>query len=89
MGNLEGVFESLHAAGVLPASFWAWINIPDLAAAGINTLILVIDYGFQFKSHPELRQGSAPITPEGARRLINSRIGSEISNSSYSPFRPR
>jgi YYY domain-containing protein len=31
MGNMEGVLESLHASGVLPASFWTWINIPDLA----------------------------------------------------------
>jgi YYY domain-containing protein len=35
MGNLEGVLESLHASGVLPASFWAWIDIPDLAQAPV------------------------------------------------------
>jgi YYY domain-containing protein len=33
MGNLEGVLESLHASGILPASFWAWIDIPDLAGS--------------------------------------------------------
>jgi YYY domain-containing protein len=36
MGNLEGVLESLHAAGVLPDSFWAWIDIPDLAKATVT-----------------------------------------------------
>jgi len=38
MGNLEGVLESLHASGVLPDSFWRWIDIPELAKAPvINT----------------------------------------------------
>jgi YYY domain-containing protein len=35
MGNLEGVLESLHASGILPASFWAWIDIPGLASAPV------------------------------------------------------
>jgi YYY domain-containing protein len=35
MGNLEGVLESLHASGVLPASIWAWIDIPGLAEAPV------------------------------------------------------
>jgi len=35
MGNLEGVLESLHASGILPASFWAWIDIPGLAEAPV------------------------------------------------------
>jgi len=30
MGNLEGVLESLHARGLLPVSFWTWIDIPGL-----------------------------------------------------------
>ena len=44
-------------------------QLPDLTAMGINTLILEVDYGFQFASHPELRLGRAPITREGARRF--------------------
>ena len=44
-------------------------NIPKLAAMGINVVILEVDYDFDFKSHPELRHGSAPITRAGARRL--------------------
>jgi len=35
MGNLEGVLESLHARGVLANSFWAWIDIPDLAQSRV------------------------------------------------------
>jgi YYY domain-containing protein len=35
MGNLEGVLESLHASGVLPESFWNWIDIPGLAQAQV------------------------------------------------------
>jgi YYY domain-containing protein len=35
MSNLEGVLESLHASGVLPASFWAWIDIPGLAGSQV------------------------------------------------------
>jgi YYY domain-containing protein len=35
MGNLEGVLESLHASGVLPVSFWSWIDIPGLAGSQV------------------------------------------------------
>ncbi len=35
MGNLEGVLEVLHASGVLPQSFWNWIDIPGLAQAPV------------------------------------------------------
>ncbi len=35
MGNLEGVLEVLHARGVLPDSFWSWIDIPGLAQAKV------------------------------------------------------
>ena len=30
MGNLEGLLESLYTSGLLPESFWRWINIPGL-----------------------------------------------------------
>lgn len=35
MGNLEGVLEALHARGILPDSFWSWIDIPGLAQAPV------------------------------------------------------
>ncbi|MGD8997154.1 MAG: DUF2298 domain-containing protein [Anaerolineae bacterium] len=34
IGNLEGPLESLYARGILPDSFWRWIDIPDLIQAG-------------------------------------------------------
>jgi YYY domain-containing protein len=30
MGNLEGLLESLYSRGLLPESFWRWIDIPGL-----------------------------------------------------------
>lgn len=36
LGNQEGLFEALHSRGLLPASFWNWINIPDLAASPVT-----------------------------------------------------
>src|SRR3984893_10901301 len=44
-------------------------NLGTLAAMGIDTVILEVDYNFAFKSHPELRRGSNPITREGARKF--------------------
>jgi len=44
-------------------------NLEPLAKQGINVLILEVDYDFAFKSHPELRRGTNPITREGARRF--------------------
>jgi uncharacterized membrane protein len=35
MGNLEGVLEAFHARGVLPESFWRWIDIPGLAQSPV------------------------------------------------------
>jgi hypothetical protein len=46
-------------------------DVPALAAEGVNLLILEVDYNFAFVSHPELRRGPSPITPEGARRLVD------------------
>lgn len=45
-------------------------NIPTLAEMGINVLILQVDYGFEFQSHPELRNGQQQITKAGARELV-------------------
>ena len=44
-------------------------NLRKLTEMGINTVILEVDYSFAFKSHPELRRGSDPITREGARKF--------------------
>ena len=44
-------------------------RIPDLADQGINLIFLEVDYGFEFESHPELRQGGPIISRDGARRF--------------------
>jgi len=42
-------------------------NLETLAKQGINVIVLEVDYNFAFKSHPELRRGTSPVTREGAR----------------------
>ena len=44
-------------------------NLENLAKQGVNVIILEVDYNFAFKSHPELRRGTNPITRDGARRF--------------------
>ena len=44
-------------------------NLEKLSQQGINVLILEVNYNFAFKSHPELRHRTDPITKEGARRF--------------------
>ncbi|HEY1859581.1 MAG TPA: family 20 glycosylhydrolase, partial [Gemmataceae bacterium] len=44
-------------------------HLPKLAERGLNVLILEVDYNFKFESFPKLRQGTTPITPEGAGRF--------------------
>jgi hypothetical protein len=50
--------------------FVKFIN-EDLAPRKINTLILRIDYGYQFKSHPELRD-SAALSKSDARKILEA-----------------
>lgn len=45
-------------------------QLPQLAEIGVNCLILEVNYGFEFESHPELRQGERQITPAGAKRFL-------------------
>jgi hypothetical protein len=45
-------------------------QLPDLAARGVNVLILEVDYAFAFRSHPELRLAEKVITRAGARRFV-------------------
>jgi len=48
------------------------IQLPGLAKMGVNVLILEVNYGFEFQSHPELRAGDHPITRSGARRFAKT-----------------
>ena len=41
-------------------------SLPALASAGVNVLILEVNYGFAFESHPELRSGEDVGKPEAA-----------------------
>jgi hypothetical protein len=47
-------------------------QLPALAAQGINTLILEVDYGFEFRSHPELRAAPQTMTRKGIKRLLKA-----------------
>ena len=53
-------------------------QLPQLAAMGVNCLILEVNYGYEFKSHPELRQGERQITKGGARRFLAACRASRI-----------
>ncbi len=44
-------------------------HLEEFAKKGINTLFLEIDYNYDFKSHPELRQSDSVITNEGAQNF--------------------
>jgi hypothetical protein len=44
-------------------------QVPKLAELGLNVLVVEINYSFQFRTYPKLRQGSNPITPEGAAKF--------------------
>jgi len=43
-------------------------SVPGLAKLGVNTLILEVDYNFEFQSHPELRPAN-PVTREQAKAV--------------------
>jgi len=45
-------------------------QLPDLAARGVNVLVLEVDYAFAFRSHPELRIAEKVITRAGARQFV-------------------
>lgn len=47
-------------------------QLPALAKLGINCLMLEVNYGFEFQSHPELRASAHPITKAGAKRFAEA-----------------
>lgn len=46
-------------------------SLPDLAAKGLNVLIIEVDYHFEFTSHPELRSQTC-ITKQGAKKFATA-----------------
>ncbi len=55
-------------------------QLPALAKLGVNCLMLEVNYGFEFQSHPELRQGQRQITKAGAQQFVRAcrEIGIEV-----------
>jgi hypothetical protein len=47
-------------------------QLPQLAEMGVNCLILEVNYGFEFQSHPELRNGNRTISKDGAKRFLSA-----------------
>ncbi len=47
-------------------------QLPEMSKAGINVLILEVNYFFQFESHPKMRQGPRQISAAGARRFADA-----------------
>jgi len=67
-------WSALHLLGFYSDStlFVLEQQLPQLASAGINTIVLEVDYHFTFESHPELRQTGNTITKAGAGRLAGA-----------------
>jgi uncharacterized membrane protein len=70
MGNLEGLLEVLYSAKALPAAFWSWINIPDLAASPATGKWIPPGYWWQVWWHASrvlqdlnLDYSPAPVSP--------------------------
>lgn len=53
-------------------------QLPALAERGINCLILEVNYGFEYESHPELRAGEWQVTKVGAARFRAACRASDI-----------
>src|SRR5438552_8673397 len=72
--KVEGPWCALHLLGFQNDADLQRIEaeLPALAARGVNVLVLEVDYGFEFRSHPELRSSERPITRQGARRLVKA-----------------
>ena len=61
--GLHVLIQTKQAAEVLER------ELPGFAAAGINVIIVEVDYNYEFESHPELR-GHDPISKEQVKRLV-------------------
>ena len=71
-GKADAPWVALHLLGFQNDADLESIErqLPDLAARGVNVLVLEVDYAFEFRSHPELRIGERVMTRAGARRLV-------------------
>lgn len=68
-----GTWRGLHLSTLSNASLEKIAQqLPVLSKMGINVLVLEVDYGYEFRSHPELREGTNPITISGARKFAEA-----------------
>ena len=67
------ITRGVHCTSSVTRTTRPWTDwpkqLPQLAKLGINCLILEVNYGFEFQSHPELRHGDRQITKAGAKRF--------------------
>jgi hypothetical protein len=68
----NSVWRGVHLGAQSDDQIYALIEqLPKLAAVGVNVLIVEVNYGFDFQSHPELRPDRF-ITRANARRLTTA-----------------
>jgi hypothetical protein len=72
-GSLDKVMpiRGFCIAAPRPAELERFIQFIDkeLAPRGVNTLVLRVDYNYQFQSHPELREGGA-LARDDVKKLV-------------------
>jgi hypothetical protein len=63
----EGGWRAIHLLTYSDADLETLArDVPSFAQKGINVIVPEVGYNFAFVSHPELRAGATPITPQGA-----------------------
>jgi hypothetical protein len=74
-GDLDGIMpvRGFCIGAPRPERLEGFISfvVKELAPRHVNTLILRVDYNYQFKSHPELR-GNGALSREDVKRLVNA-----------------
>jgi hypothetical protein len=72
--RIKGPWSAVHLLNYQTDEELAGIEkqLPALAALGVNVIVLEVDYGFDFRSHPELRKSDRPISRKGARRFVKA-----------------
>lgn len=72
--NWRGIHLGLHSDRQVDSLIE---QLPALAALGVNTLVIEVNYSFDFKSHPELKTGEV-ITLPRARALATAAAREKI-----------
>lgn len=68
VGNLEGLFESLHSAGLGSPEFWAWLDIKGLVEVPVNGSLVPTDNWWWWRAsrvvHDVVRGGTQEVIDE-------------------------